>query len=504
MALCYVNWDQLSLDLASLKSINKQHDEVLICELNSLATHVKHHMKKLVFLFSSMRHFANELEKKGIKVIYVTLDDPNNTHNITDEISRHQKEHTEIVLTEASEYHIQKQFKALAKSHPVTILEDDRFLANHQDFADWANGKKQLRMEFFYREMRKRYQILMDGDKPEGGKWNYDSENRKPPKQGLKVPLPTQTKPDSITLGVIDLVKNNFKHFGDIEPFFYAVTRKDALKVLHEFIEQRLVLFGDYQDAMVEGEAWMFHSHISFYLNNGLLLPLECILAAQNAYDENRVPLSATEGFIRQVLGWREFIRGIYWLKMPSYAEGNFLNAKHPLPEFFWDGQTEMNCIKQVVNETKAHAYAHHIQRLMVIGNFSLIAGLDPKAVNEWFWIVYCDAYQWVELPNVSGMALFADGGVLGSKPYCSSGAYINKMSNYCKGCRYNVKVKLGDDACPFNYLYWDFLIRNHDKLHGNQRLSFMYNMLNKMSIAQKTAITQSSKSFLKSINPTQ
>ena len=278
------------------------------------------------------------------------------------------------------------------------------------------------------------------------------------------------------------------------------MTREQALAVLDQFILELLANFGTYQDAMIQGEPWMYHSHISLYLNCGLLSPLECVTRAEEAYYQHQAPLNAVEGFIRQVIGWREFIRGIYWLKMPEYSRLNFLNATRQLPTFFWDGATEMNCLHQVITETKENAYAHHIQRLMVVGNFALIAGLDPKEVNEWFWIVYADAYQWVELPNVTGMALFADGGVLGSKPYASSGQYINKMSDYCKECRYKVSVKEGEDACPFNYLYWDFLLRNEKQLGSNQRLGFMYGMIKKMTPEKIQSIQKDAKHFLKSL----
>ena len=265
-------------------------------------------------------------------------------------------------------------------------------------------------------------------------------------------------KQDAITQEVLRDVARVFPdHFGDLEPFHFAVTRKQALKVLKEFIEQRLPAFGDYQDAMIEGEPWMYHSHLSFYLNCGLLLPLECVQAAEQAYHAGTAPLNAVEGFIRQIMGWREYIRGIYWLKMPDYAKSNFLAATRSLPEFYWTGDTQMNCLKQCVLETKKNAYAHHIQRLMVLGNFALLAGIDPRQVNEWFLIVYADAYEWVELPNVSGMILFADGGYLGSKPYAAGGNYIHKMSNYCQNCTYKVTQKNGEQACPFNYLYWNF-----------------------------------------------
>ena len=302
-------------------------------------------------------------------------------------------------------------------------------------------------------------------------------------------------------LFVLDMANN---HFGDLEPFYFAVTRQQALSALQQFISQRLHNFGDYQDAMLQDEPWMFHSHLSFYLNCGLLLPMECVRAAEQAYYDDLAPLNAVEGFVRQIIGWREYVRGIYWLKMPAYASANALGAKRPLPPLFWTGDTPMNCLKQCVKETRQHAYAHHIQRLMVLGNFALLAGLDPDAVNEWYTIVYADAYQWVELPNVTGMILFADGGVVSSKPYAASGAYINKMSNYCKGCRYQVSKKNGPDACPFNYLYWDFLLRNRQQLRSNHRLGMIYKTLERMSQEKIQAITDDSQAFFNALDQQQ
>jgi deoxyribodipyrimidine photolyase-related protein len=286
-------------------------------------------------------------------------------------------------------------------------------------------------------------------------------------------------------------------HFGEIKNFHYAVTREDALRVLTHFISERLSLFGDYQDAMIENEPWMFHSHIGLYLNIGLLTPLECIKKAEQAYINQQAPLNAVEGFIRQIMGWREYVRGIYWLKMPEYKTQNFFDAKKTLPDFFWTGKTEMNCLKQCITETKHNAYAHHIQRLMVLGNFCLLIGVDPNAVNEWFLCVYADAYEWVELPNVSGMILFADGGTLASKPYAAGGSYINKMSNYCKNCRYKVSLKSGPNACPYNYFYWDFLIRNREKLASNPRISMMYRMIDKMPKEKKDMILSDSLAWI-------
>jgi deoxyribodipyrimidine photolyase-related protein len=341
----------------------------------------------------------------------------------------------------------------------------------------------------------------MDGDAPVGGQWNYDAENRKPPKEGLSIPKPYTNDIDEITRDVIELVAKRFpNHFGDLEPFYFAVTRDQALQVFKLFIEQRLSHFGDYQDAMIEGEPWMYHSHISFYLNCGLLLPIECVKTAEDSYHRGKSPLNAVEGFIRQIIGWREYVRGIYWHKMPEYAEENYFKATRMLPDFYWEANTKMNCLRQCVSETKENAYAHHIQRLMVLGNFALLAGIDPHQVNEWFLIVYADAYEWVELTNVSGMILFADGGYLASKPYAASGSYINKMSDYCKNCSYKVNKKNGPDACPFNYLYWDFLARNREKLKSNHRLGMIYKNYDRMDIEKQKAIHDDSHKFFRNI----
>lgn len=498
-------WDQLSKQISSLQDCNKKQDIIFMCEVIEYMTHVKHHKKKIAFLLSAMRHFANELRNDGYNLKYIELDDPTNTGVLKSELLRVIELHniTRIVITIPSEFDVLteiNQFRITA-STPIEILKDDRFLCSSEEFSNWANGKKNLRMEYFYREMRKKYSILMKDNQPIGSSWNYDSENRKPPSDGLTIPNPYYTEPDLITKNVIDLVSKTFDtHFGDLYPFYFAVTREQALEVLNLFIEQRLKHFGDYQDAMLENQPWMYHSHISFYLNCGLLFPLECVRAAEDAYLKGIAPLNAVEGFIRQIIGWREYIRGVYWLKMPKYRRENFLNAKRDLPEFYWTGNTEMNCLRQCVLETKSNAYAHHIQRLMVLGNFALLAGISPSQVNEWFLIVYADAYEWVELPNVSGMILFADGGFLGSKPYAAGGSYINKMSNYCKNCRYKVEQKNGDDACPFNYLYWDFLFRNKEKLISNQRMSIMYKLLDRMNSEKKKAILEDSDKFLKNI----
>jgi deoxyribodipyrimidine photolyase-related protein len=493
--------DQLSQLISSLKECNKTNDIILMCEVGDEATYVKHHQKKIAFLFSAMRHFAAELKSNGYKIYYTKLDDAQNTGSFRGEVERALKQFDiqRIVVTHPGEYRVLLDMQTWERNFgiPVEIREDDRFLCTPEDFADWAKDRKQMRMEYFYRDMRKKYFILMDGDDPVGGQWNYDKENRKPPKAGLNVPKPDIHEPDEITCEAMELVAQRFPdHFGNLKPFYFAVTRDQALNVLQLFIEQRLPYFGDYQDAMIEGEPWMYHSHISFYLNCGLLLPLECVKSAEEAYYQGKAPLNAVEGFIRQIMGWREYVHGIYWLKTPGYAEQNFLQATRPLPDFYWTAHTKMNCLHQCVRETQENAYAHHIQRLMVLGNFALIAGIDPKQVNEWFLIVYADAYEWVELPNVSGMILFADGGYLASKPYASGGSYIDRMSDYCKNCSYKVTKKTGSDACPFNYLYWDFLDRNRKKLQSNHRLGMMYKTYDRMDEDKKQAIREDSHRF--------
>ncbi len=501
MTLRLILGDQLSHNVSSLEGAHPDTDTILMCEVWDEATYVKHHKKKIAFIFSAMRHFTEELREKGFTVHYTKLDDGDNAGSFRGEVERFCAEHSpeKVIVTEASEYRVLDDMKTWDVD--LDIRSDNRFLCSPEKFAEWAEGRKQLRMEYFYREMRKEHGVLMNDDKPEGGEWNYDSENRKPPKEGLDVPAPYFGRVDDITRECMDLVAEKFSdHFGDLEPFYFAVTRDQALYVLDKFIDERLSQFGDYQDAMVQGEPWMFHSHISFYLNCGLLLPLECIQRAEAAYHAGDAPLNAVEGFIRQILGWREYVRGLYWLKMPDYESENYLNADRPLPWFFWSGETQMNCLRQCITETKENAYAHHILRLMILGNFALIAGLSPEEVNEWYMIVYADAYQWVELPNVTGMILFADGGLLASKPYAASGAYVNRMSDYCKGCKYKVSKKNGPEACPFNYLYWDFMARNEDKLRGNPRLGMPYRNLDKMSDEKRAAVSDDAARFFKAL----
>ena len=494
--------DQLSHQIASLRDIHIDTDIVLMAEVGAEVTYVKHHKRKIAFLFAAMRHFADELRRAGTTVIYRQLDDPDNGGSLESEVKQviAARQISKLVVTVPGEYRLMEIMKSWQSTLGIAVelREDDRFLCSLDKFATWADGRRQLRMDFFYRDMRRDYNILMDGSEPIGGKWNFDSDNRESPKAGMVIPPPLQFVPDDMTSDVLGLVAARCAdHFGDLDDFGFAVTRQQALAVLDHFIDQRLPDFGRYQDAMLLDEPWIYHSHIGFYLNAGLLLPAEVIAAAETAYHSGHAPLNSVEGFIRQILGWREFVRGIYWLKMPGYADLNFFEAERDLPEFFWTGDTKMLCMAQAVDATRKYAYAHHIQRLMVLGNFALLAGIAPSQVNAWFLIVYADAYEWVELPNVSGMVLFADGGYLASKPYAAGGAYINRMSNYCRECHYKVSQKNGAAACPFNYLYWDFLIRNRAKLQDNARLGMMYRSLDRMDVEKIAAIRHDADQFL-------
>ncbi len=487
--------DQLSHTIAALRDVDKKNDTIMLCEVMAEASYVPHHPKKIAFLFAAMRHFAGELRDAGHRVRYVMLDDPDNTGSFDGEMKRAVAElkPAHLVLTEPGEWRVLQMMRDW-QAHfkiPVRILGDDRFLCSLSQFKEWASNKKQLRMEFFYREMRKRYHLLMEIDgTPVGSKWNYDKDNRKAAVKGMKFPKRISHKKSGITRDVLKLVSAHFsKNFGQLEPFHYAVTRGQALLELEDFIHNSLPQFGDFQDAMVAGEPYLFHSLLSTYLNAGLLLPLEICRSAEQAYLEGRAPLNAVEGFIRQILGWREFVRGIYWHHMPDYGAYNFFAADTPLPDFYWGAHTEMFCLKETVAHTFEHAHSHHIQRLMVTGNFALLAGLDVLAVQEWYLSVYSDAYEWVEMPNTLGMALFGDGGIMGSKPYAASGKYIHRMSNYCKSCSYDPNQMLGENACPFNALYWDFLARNDKKLRGNPRIPYVFVTWDRFGEEKQTAI---------------
>ncbi len=494
--------DQLHRRVSSLTDLDPAHDVVLIVEVRAEATYVRHHKQKIAFLFSAMRHFAAELEAEGVAVDYVRLDAPANTGSFTGELARAVARHRpgRVVVTEPGEWRVWAMMQGWRDDLPVPveIRDDTRFLCPRRDFSEWAGDHRSLRMETFYRGMRRRTGLLMDGAEPVGGQWNFDHDNRKRLPKGHAVPDRLGFPPDAVTREVIALVATTFAgHFGDLDGFGWPVTRADALDALKHFIAKNLPTFGDYQDAMRTGAPFLHHALLSPALNAGLLTAEEVCRAAERAYREGVAPLHCVEGFIRQILGWREYVRGLYWARMPAYAESNALGATRDLPQFYWSGRTAMNCLAQVVSETRAHAYAHHIQRLMVTGNFALLAGLAPAQVEEWYLIVFADAYEWVELPNVHGMVLWADGGVMGSKPYAASGAYINRMSDYCGACAFDVARKAGPEACPFNYLYWNFLIANADRLEGNPRMAMPYRTLRGLGEARRAEIIADAARFL-------
>jgi deoxyribodipyrimidine photolyase-related protein len=506
-ALIPILGDQLSLGLSSLITADKARDVVLMAEVMDEATYVRHNKKKIAFVFSAMRHFAEELRRQGWRVRYVRLDDEKNGGSFTSEVVRIAREikASGIVVTEPGEWRVVQIIRDWERvtGIPVRILPDDRFICSTADFASWARGRRSLRMEFFYREMRRKTGLLMDGDEPEGGRWNFDTENRKPAKADLFIPRPLRFEPDRITREVLDLVATHFSdHFGDLEPFWFAVTQDDARKQLEYFLDTGLARFGDYQDAMLSSEPFLYHSILSITINAGLLDPLDVCRRVENAYRTGRAPLNAAEGFIRQIIGWREYVRGIYWLKMPEYFDLNSFGADRPLPEFYWTGETDMNCLRAAIGQTKSDAYAHHIQRLMVTGNFAMLAGIDPRQVHEWYLAVYADAYEWVELPNTLGMSQFADGGLLASKPYAASGNYINKMSDYCGSCRYDVKKRTGPNACPFNALYWDFLDRHADRLARNPRTAQIFATWRRFPEKEQAAVRSEARRILGELKP--
>ena len=494
--LTIITGDQLSQNLASLKAIDRGRDHVLMAELWDEVEYVRHHLKKIVLIFSAMRHFAQALEDDGYCVHYHRFDPAASMRSFSDAVAAHCKRHAidEIVVTRPGEWRVFDAFNRLEKTLgvPVRMVEDERFVSTPGEFAEWAGARKNFRMEFFYRLMRRKTGLLMDAEgQPEGGQWNFDADNRKKWKGRPESARPMSFAPDDITREVIDLVSSCIDGFGELDGFDFGVTPGQARRALAHFVKTGLPWFGDYQDALPDDEDYLFHSRLSAYLNIGLLDPLEVCRAVQAAWQAGEVPLNAAEGYIRQIIGWREFVRGIYWLKMPDYAEQNFLDGDQPLPEWYWSGRTKMRCLERAIENTRRNAYAHHIQRLMVTGNFALLLGVRPPEVCEWYLAVYADAFEWVELPNTLGMVMFGDGGLLASKPYAASGKYIQRMGDHCANCRYAVSERTGDDACPFNALYWDFLMRNEKRLDDNPRMRMMYRNVERLEPAEKAAITK-------------
>ena len=514
-ALRVVLGDQCSRGLSALSDLDPEKDVVLLAEVEAECTYVRHHKQKIVLVLSAMRHFAAALAARGVRVEHVRLEDGGNTGFLAGEVERAAARHrpARIVCTHPGEWRVLEDMRGweALTGLPVEIRDDDRFLCGLDWFRRWAakygagegsNRPGKLRMEFFYREMRRETGLLMDAaGKPEGGRWNFDTENRRRLPARTPVPEPRRFRPDAVTREVMAMVERRFPdHFGTLDAFAWPVTARDARLALDDFVANRLARFGDYQDAMAAGEPTLFHGLVSTSLNAGLLSPRECCDAAVQAWKAGKAPLNAVEGFVRQVLGWREYMRGLYWLQMPGYAHLNALDARRRLPWFYWSGETEMACIKQVVEQTRDLAYAHHIQRLMVTGNFALLAGLDPAEVNEWYMVVFADAYEWVELPNTHGMAIHADGGIAASKPYAASGAYINRMSDYCRLCPHDPKQATGPDACPFNFLYWDFIARHAERWEENARMWPVLNGMRRMDPARLATIRAQAAAYLEGL----
>lgn len=496
--LVLVLGDQLTEGLAGLAAADRSQDVVVMAEVMAEATHVRHHPQKITLVFAAMRKFAARLAAAGWRVAYTRLDDPANAGSIPAELLRRADETgaSTVMATRPGDWRLAAELGALPLE--MHILEDTRFLCSPSGFANWAKGRKSLRMEWFYRDIRRKTGILMEGDRPAGGRWNFDAENRKPPKSGLVFPDPPTFTPDATVGAVLDLVAARFgEHFGDLELFGWPTDREQAQARLAHFLRHSLPRFGDYQDAMLAGQPVMFHSLLSPALNIGLLSPLEVARAAEAEWRAGRVPLNSVEGFIRQIIGWREFIRGIWSLEGPDYIRRNALGHRRKLPAFYWGAPTRMRCVAEVVGQTRRHAYAHHIQRLMVTGNFALLAGIDPAQVHEWYLSVYADAFEWVEASNTLGMSQLADGGIVASKPYVSSGAYINRMSDYCRDCAYDVKAKTGKNACPFNLLYWHFLDRNRAILAHNTRMRPVYRGGDRRKADARERILNDAEAFL-------
>jgi deoxyribodipyrimidine photolyase-related protein len=451
-----------------------------------------------------MRHFRDRLVEEGLAVDYTELAPAARkaapatlAAALAASLRRLAKggwQPERLVVVEPGEWRVQEALRAAATEAriPLEIRTDRHFFSTRDEFAAHARGRKQLRLEYFYRPLREKFGVLMDDGEPAGGQWNFDAENRGAfGKAGPgMLPAPVAFPPDAVTRGVIELVNARFAdHPGSLAAFDWPVTPAAARAALDDFLAHRLPLFGRYQDAIWTGEPWLYHSRLAQALNMKLLDPRDVIAGAERAWREGRAPLEAAEGFIRQVIGWREYVRGIYWQFMPDYLDRNALGAEQPLPHLYWTGATEMNCLRDAVGQTLTHGYAHHIQRLMVTGLFALLFGVEPKRVHEWYLAVYVDAVEWVELPNTLGMSQFADGGVMASKPYCATGAYLDRMSNTCKGCRFDPKQATGPDACPFTTLYWDFLARHERLLAKNPRMTMQLKNVARKPAADLRAI---------------
>jgi deoxyribodipyrimidine photolyase-related protein len=498
--------DQLNEKHSWFSQPSKNADYVLI-EARSEATYTRHHIQKIVGFFLAMRLFAEHLKERGFKVCYLTLDDPDNKGSIEDTLAHLIKArgYKRFEYQAPDEHRLATTLADLCRQTKIETarLTSEHFLVELETFQDVFKSHKRYVMESFYRVVRSRYGFLMHDGKPEGDRWNFDSENRNKLPDKITPPEPIVFERD--VSEIVNYIKRHkIPYIGEIDPlkFPWPVTRSEALKTLRHFCSELLPHFGSYQDAMRSDHPFLYHSRLSFSLNIKQISPLEVIEAAIKSYRQSRgtITLAQIEGFVRQIAGWREFMRGVYWSHMPDYKKLNVLKATRALPHYFWDGQTKMNCLKHAIDQSLKHSYAHHIQRLMVTGNFATLTGIDPDQVDQWYLGIYIDAIEWVQLPNTRGMSQFADGGIVGTKPYTSSAAYINKMSNYCKGCHYQFKERLGERACPFNSLYWDFLIRNQETLSKNPRIGMGYQLLAKMPTSEKSAITKQALTVLNNL----
>ena len=508
-SLVIVLGDQLDLEAAAFDGFNPALDAVWMAEVVEESTHVWSSKPRTALFLAAMRHFALALEDAGRPLHYTRLASRLDTRldAVTNAGSLCAQLQADIlwlkpgrlIMTEPGEWRVLQAIKstAAAAGLPLDIREDRHFLVSVPEFAAYADGRKSLRMEYFYREQRKRYGVLMEEDAPDqplGSQWNFDSDNREAfgAKGPGPVPARARFEPDEITRDVIVLVNTRFaQHPGKLDSFAWPVTRTQALHSLRSFVEDRLPLFGRYQDAMWPDDPWLYHAHISSALNLKLLNPREVIAAAEQAYCDGHAPLASVEGFIRQILGWREYVRGIYWTMMPGYVDRNHLNARQDLPAWYWTGETEMACLRDTLTQTLDHGYANHIQRLMVTGLYALLLGVEPQQVHQWYLAVYVDAVEWAELPNTLGMSQYADGGVMGSKPYIATGKYIQRMSPHCGNCRYDPGLKTGERACPFTTLYWDFLMRHEAMLSKNNRMSLQVRNLIRLSEEEKQAVKE-------------
>jgi len=479
----------------------------LIMEMRQETDYVAHHIQKVVAFFAAMEAFTTYLTANGHHVIYWTLNEPNNRQDLCENlnllIKKYDFERFEYLLPD--EYRVDKQLKIFCDSTSIShqSFDTEHFMSKREDLDNFFKGKKTYLMESFYRNIRRRYDIMMDGDKPLTGKWNYDAENRKKlPKN--HVPVTPLIFEKDVTEIYNRIIKNDVKTIGNIDPkrFIWASTREEGLALLRFFNQNCLPYFGTYQDAMTPHYWALYHSRLSFVINTKLLSPLEVVEASVSHWKAHseEISIAQIEGFVRQIIGWREYMRGVYWAKMPEYATLNYLEHVRKLPDYFWTGETRMNCMKHAIGQSLDYAYAHHIQRLMVTGNFALLAGVHPDELDAWYLGIYIDALDWVEITNTRGMSQFADGGIVGTKPYVSSANYINKMSHYCNTCFYNRKEKTGEKSCPFNSLYWHFYDRHADKLAKNPRIGMAYRLWNKMDGDKRAEILEQAEQHLNNI----